>query len=93
MREVVSAEEWLTLDRRLVVSVSNDRRTRLRKPLMKNVVQARQATIHELPAFEAESGSELVAVRVLAGCRTPVECQFITGSPDEQAERLAEMLT
>ena len=93
MREVVSAEEWLTLDRRLVVSVTNDRRTRLRKPLMKNVVQARQATIHELPAFEAESGSELVAVRVLAGCRTPVECQFITGSPDEQAERLAEMLT
>jgi electron transfer flavoprotein beta subunit len=92
MRESVSAEEWLTLDRRLIVSVTNDRRTRLRKPLMKNVMQARQATINELPAYDAESSAELVAVRVLAGCRSPADCHFVIGSPDEQAERLAEML-
>jgi electron transfer flavoprotein beta subunit len=92
MRETSSAEERLTLEGRLLVSVTNDRRTRLRKPLMKNVMQARQARINELPAYDAESSAELVAVRVLAGCRSPTDCHFILGSPDEQAERLAEML-
>jgi electron transfer flavoprotein beta subunit len=93
MRESSSAEEWLTLDSRAVVSVTNDRRTRLRKPLMKNVMVARQAVIGELAAYGAEAGAALSAVRVLSSCRSRTDCHFIMGSADEQAVRLAEMLS
>ena len=93
MRESTSAEEWLTLDRALVVSVTNDRRNRLRKPLMKNVMIARQAIIDSLAPAEVTSCATLAAARTLASCRNAVECPFIDGPPDRQARRLAEMLS
>ena len=77
---------------RVVVSVTNDRRNRLRKPLMKNVMMARRAGIETLPPFERKSLAQLSAVRSLAGSRRAVECELVEGSPDQQAARLAQML-
>lgn len=81
MRERADSEEWVTIDRPAVVSVTNDRRNRLRKPLMKNVMAARQAELPEVPtpvppdhdtarllsAAPHAVGREQVAGRVLSG--------------------------
>ena len=92
MREAAAAEEWLALDRPLVVSVTNDRRNRLRKPLMKNVMRARQADIEVLPPHSGGKGAVLDAVRLIASARRPVMCERIEGPPEAQAARLAELL-
>lgn len=93
MRESGSFEEWLGLGERLVASVTNDRRNRLRKPLMKNVMLARQASIGlaEVRA-PAPSGLEIDDVAELAGTRATTACSMIGGSPEEQARSLASIL-
>lgn len=92
MREAEAEEEWLTPDRPLVVSVTNDRRNRLRKPLLKNVMMAREAEIETLPPFTGESDATLIASRLVASARKPVECRLVEGSPEVQAQSLAELL-
>lgn len=93
MRESGSFEEWLGVAGRLVASVTNDRRNRLRKPLMKNVMLARQVSIGlaEVRAT-ASSGLEIEEVAELAGTRATTACAMIGGSPEEQARTLASML-
>ncbi len=92
MREAAGAEEWAALDRPLVVSVTNDRHNRLRKPLMKNVMLARKAVIEALPPSTKESDAAFRAVRLIASARRPVECRMIEGTSEAQARQIAEML-
>jgi electron transfer flavoprotein beta subunit len=93
MRESGSFEEWFGIRGQVVASVTNDRRNRLRKPLMKNVMLARQVSIGiaEVRA-EASSGLEIEEVAELAGTRATTACAMIGGSPEEQARTLASML-
>ncbi len=93
MRESGGFEEWLSLRGRVVASITNDRRNRLRKPLMKNVMLARQARIgHAEVAAAASSGLEIEEVVELAGTRATTACAMIAGSPEEQARALAAIL-
>jgi electron transfer flavoprotein beta subunit len=93
MRESGSFEEWFGMNGRVVASVTNDRRNRLRKPLMKNVMLARQARIGPAEVRPAaSSGLELEEVTELAGTRAVTACAMIGGSPQEQARTLAAML-
>lgn len=93
MRETGSFEEWLGVAGRLVASVTNDRRNRLRKPLMKNVMLARQASIGLAEVRDTGlSGLEIEEVAELAGTRATIACAMIEGSPEEQARTLASLL-
>lgn len=93
MREAGSHEEWLTVDRPLVVSATNDRRNRLRKPLMKNVMQARQARIaHRDARPVAATGLQLAGSAGLACARSGTDCRMIEGNVQEQAHALAALL-
>lgn len=93
LRESGAFLERLNLAGRLVASVTNDRRTRLRKPLMKNVMMARTAPIGvlEIPAPDG-AGVTLIATDELAGTRVPVPCMLFEGPIRHQAEQLAAVL-
>jgi electron transfer flavoprotein beta subunit len=92
-REMDSYVETLKVSSRLLASVTNDRRTRLRKPLMKNVMLARQASIGETVTQSASSsaiGIENMAPRNVD--RHQTRCAMISGPPEVQARTLATIL-
>lgn len=92
-RELGAESQSFVLNRPALVSVTNDRRTRLRKPLMKNVMMARQAKIAQftLPVRPGRQLS-LVGVKGAAGGRGSTDCAFIGGAVAEQAAALAALL-
>lgn len=93
MREVAGCEEWLSVTRPLLASITNDRRSRLRKPLIKNVMMARQARISRRDfAGSATSGASLGNVAALVSDRVSVGCEMIAGAPADQAKALAALL-
>lgn len=93
MREAGSHVESLTLSGPLVASVTNDRRTRLRKPLMKNVMEARQAEIGMLPAEVPPSpGLSLAGLLPCVNSRAGTDCAMLDGPPHVQAQALADIL-
>lgn len=93
LRENGSSEESLALSGPMLASVTNDRRTRLRKPLMKNVMMARQARIDTLRVASTEASAlKLAGVEERAGVRAPVACTLLEGPPRAQAATLAELL-
>jgi electron transfer flavoprotein beta subunit len=92
-REAESFAETLTLSDCAVASVTNDRRTRLRKPLMKNVMLARQASIGQIPARACRTvGLEIESMTVRSPDRGQTSCAMIGGSIEEQAQALAKLL-
>lgn len=93
VREVGSFEERCAVSNRLVVSVTNDRRTRLRKPLMKNVMLARQKTIADVYSRpKGPSGVKLVQATNGSAIRPATTCNMIKGTYEQQAEALASLL-
>jgi len=93
MREAETCEEWLSVARPVVASVTNDRRIRLRKPLMKNVMMARQALIGTVTHCPAPTdGLDLAGVSARAGSRAQMDCMMFDGSPEQQASGLAALL-
>lgn len=93
MREAERAAETLTLSQPLVASVTNDRRTRLRKPLMKNVMFARQMEISVVDcAAPVPTALSIAAFRPAAGGRAATDCLMVGGDAREQAAALAQML-
>lgn len=93
MREAESFTETFTWSGRMVASVTNDRRTRLRKPLMKNVMLARQATIGEIsPAPICTVGLAIHAINTRSQDRGQSSCAMIGGSLDVQAREIAALL-
>lgn len=93
MRESGSHIERVALTGPLVASVTNDRRTRLRKPLMKNVMQARQAEVGVM-ACDASINASLSInwLRPASGTRTDVTCAMLDGQVEQQARALADLL-
>jgi electron transfer flavoprotein beta subunit len=93
MREVCWYEERCHVSERLVASVTNDRRTRLRKPLMKNVMLARQAVICLTQTSSIPSpGLELVGTTERSSSRAATTCTMIQGTSEHQAQALATIL-
>jgi electron transfer flavoprotein beta subunit len=93
MREDGSFEERCTVSGRLVVSVTNDRRTRLRKPLMKNVMLARQAVIGTTDVGPTSPSSlQLVRTAERTSSRATTTCNMIEGTSEQQARALANVL-
>lgn len=93
MRERGSSIERLACTGRLVASVTNDRRTRLRKPLMKNVMQARQAVIAEASATgEPSPALVLHELSQRTSGRERTNCTLYAGTAAEQARALADLL-
>lgn len=93
IRETASESERLQLSGRLLVSATNDRRTRLRKPLMKNVMMARQATIAELGCHGGVSSIlALEGVMPRASGRDRTDCVMLPGTLSDQAKALADLL-
>lgn len=93
MREVGGHEEWLPLSGSVLASVTNDRRCRLRKPLMKNVMMARQAAIGTIEADAVPPRAiDFAGAHERAGARAPVDCAILDGPPEDQASRLAALL-
>lgn len=91
MRESATYEEWRPVDGPLLASVTNDRRNRLRKPLMKNVMMARTARIGEIESGAAPS-TAVSSVIELAGSRAPTTCRMIAGTAQDQATEIARLL-
>jgi electron transfer flavoprotein beta subunit len=93
MRESGSFEERCPVSDRLVVSVTNDRRTRLRKPLMKNVMLARQTAIGTAEISpSAPTGLQLRGAFERISSRVATTCTVIAGSSEQQALALASLL-
>lgn len=93
IRETANETESTRLGGRLLVSATNDRRTRLRKPLMKNVMMARQATIAELgPHGGPSSMLALAGVMPRASGRDRTDCAMLPGTLSDQARALASLL-
>lgn len=90
MRESAAHVERLWLTGRLLASVTNDRRTRLRKPLMKNVMQARQAPIVRIAgSTPPPMGLAIRQVGPAASVRAGHKCTMLEGPVEQQARALA----
>ncbi len=94
MRERSSVEEWIELAPPLVASVTNDRRNRLRHPLMKNVMAAQRGSVPVMSAPAANETAILLRKNV-ESLTPPVRkcaCRFLAGAPAAQAAELAAFL-
>ncbi len=93
LREAGSFEERYKVAGRMVASVTNDRRSRLRKPLMKNVMLARQASIGSVNlAAPISPQLRLVRVSQRGDSRAATDCAMIEGTSEQQAAELAALL-
>ena len=88
LREGLDEEEVVALSAPILCSVTNDRRNRLRKPLMKNVVTARTAQFRTMRLLAAET-PDFEGLRLVADARKPVQCEMAQGEPQAIAALLA----
>ena len=94
LRERGTQEEWTLVETPCLVSVSNDKRSKLRHPLMKNVMLARKGSY---PSRKVEI-PHAAAVHVEA-LRPPAErqrrdhCTLLTGDLRQQVQGLIACLT
>lgn len=93
MRERGGQEEWIAPAGPAVASVTNDRRNRLRKPLVKNVMAARQVQIATADG-RLEPSPKLSLEGAAAGDvgRPRVACRVLGGALEEQVAALATLL-
>lgn len=93
MREVSACVETLRITGPLLASVTNDRRTRLRKPLMKNVMLARQAVIGEgIATGHPTAALTLDQLTQRTAGRGRTDCALVDGPLEQQAATLAGLL-
>ncbi len=92
VRDGRSAEERLGLRPPWVASVTNDRRNRLRHPLMKNVMEARRRGFDVLTVAPVVPSATLKAVAPARERTRREPCRFLTGSVENQVAELAAYL-
>ncbi|VVN70168.1 electron transfer flavoprotein subunit beta/FixA family protein [Pseudomonas fluorescens] len=93
MRERGNYEEWLQVDRPLLASVTNDRRNKLRHPLMKNVMQAKRMTFtHVAASATARAGMTLSQLQTAPVIPRVGQCRLLDGDIGQQAKVLADWL-
>jgi electron transfer flavoprotein beta subunit len=93
MRERGTTEERIALAAPFVASITNDRRNRLRHPLMKNVMAAKRLPIAAAaPHAPLTPQVTLAALAPAAPAQRTVRCRMIEGSPAERVAALADFL-
>jgi electron transfer flavoprotein beta subunit len=95
LRSAASHDESLHLPAPALASISNDKSNRLRHPLMKNVLLAKQQRYELAHPDTAEPPARTVlrqAAPVQAAPRGAHACRMLEGSPAEQARALAAYL-
>lgn len=92
LRDRGELEERIRLPGPLLGSVTNDRRNRLRHPLMKNVAMAKKQGFEIAPAEAATTAVRLQMLRERPAVRSGEPCRMIRGSIDEQSVELAVLL-
>jgi electron transfer flavoprotein beta subunit len=95
MRERSGAEEWLDLVPPMMASVTNDRRNRLRHPLMKNVMASKRATFPVISAsIEGDDDDHLsvMAAGLAQAAPRRSACRMLTGSVEDRVGELASLL-
>jgi len=93
-RSGIGSDESITLPMPAFASVSNDKSNRLRHPLMKNVMLAKQQSFPLIAPQADETPSMKVtdAEPPAASARGTRECRILQGSLEEQALELAAYL-
>lgn len=93
MRERGTCEEWLGLDQPTLASVTNDRRNKLRHPLMKNVMLAKRMTF-SLVAASAPTRAGMTLSQLHAAPVIPRlgQCRLLSGDVGQQAKALSSWL-
>lgn len=91
-RQRGSAMERVRLVGPALLSVTNDARNRLRHPLMKNVMAARKAQFEALSPTEVPATVRRNGIAAAAPPTRATTCQMLTGSVEEQARALADLL-
>ena len=93
VRESGEFEERLSVAAPLVASATNDRRSRLRKPLMKNVMLSRQQKITPIEAQAPTTGlARMGRVRAVVSARQATACRMLDCPPEQQARMIAGLL-
>ncbi len=94
MRESGVAREWYRLAGRTLATITNDKRNKLRHPLMKNVMAAKRQSFETLAAPQCTEAvpMQLDGLHAAAPVQRDVQCQILAGSLREQAQALAALL-
>lgn len=94
MREYGAGEQWVTLRPTVFATVTNDRRNRLRHPLLKNVMAAKRAMIAStVPrASPHPPGLILTAATPAEPPARQAACRMLNGPIESQAAQLADEL-
>jgi electron transfer flavoprotein beta subunit len=93
MRERGTCEEWLRVDQPMLASVTNDRRNKLRHPLMKNVMQAKRMTFTRVTASTpARVGLTLSQLEIAPVIARGGQCRLLSGDVAEQTKALVGWL-
>jgi len=93
LRERGTSEESLRVSGPLLASVTNDRRNKLRHPLMKNVFEAKRMTFAAVTAGTGGgTGLPLISLEAERVVERGGTCQLLEGGIAQQAEALAAYL-
>lgn len=91
MRERGTSREWLALHGApCLATVTNDKRNKLRHPLMKNVMMAKRQAVDKVCQSTGDAGQ--VAARSISEpevSERSVQCRMLEGSVQEQASAIA----
>ncbi len=93
MRERGMRREWLPLKGACLATVTNDKRNKLRHPLMKNVMMAKRQAVESDHQTSTDSGK--VVAKELADPKAVArtgQCEMLGGSVQEQAQAIARFL-
>lgn len=94
MRERGTSREWLAVQGApYLATVTNDKRNKLRHPLMKNVMMAKRQAVDKV--YQSTDNAGQVAVKSISepevGERS-VQCRMLKGSVQEQASVIADYI-
>lgn len=94
MRETCNFEEWISPASPVLASVTNDRRNRLRHPLMKNIIAAKREIFPVIApsAADAEPCVSLVSAMLAKPSMRAHACRMLAGPLENQAGELASFL-
>ncbi|OMG66334.1 electron transfer flavoprotein subunit beta [Stutzerimonas balearica] len=92
LRERGAREEWLTVSAPLLASVTNDKRNKLRHPLMKNVMEAKRLSFEGITAQAAAEPLALVELAAARVVQRGGDCRLLDGAAPVQARVLLDWL-
>ncbi|MNY32957.1 hypothetical protein D3C86_1672050 [compost metagenome] len=93
LRERGIRQQWHAVDGPLLATVTNDRRNKLRHPLMKNVMLAKKMTFDSVTAgAAADSDVRLADLAPAREVQRGGECRLLDGDVQSQARALAGYL-